>query len=497
MSITPIGDASALADQLVSNLTQVKQTSGTSGDFKSVWNDQAASASANGSGSDLPLSANRDKGNRNDNVKDTSENVNKDRTVDSADKTDEASKTDVKGKDRPEKSESVKTDNTDGKMLKDEEIESATEVLATILADLEVKIADILNMDPEEFNALLEDTFEDPFALLNKEDLSTFVLKALGADSELSLITSEEDYAKFSESLNALTEVLGTETPIRDMNVSEFVTAVEASVEISDEEPMAAEGTVSREEVPEIRNEDRTEDRTATRFVRNSNGDLERVDVTESGAETGEAKIVRTAPEAQKQSRDTDNGSESHQPGAAVNTDTAGQVQVAGTEAAESAAPESYVSDPRQIADQILDHMKTVTDGDFSDVEMQLHPASLGTVQIHVTNNAGVITASFVTENEAVKAAVESQIVRLNEQLEAQGIRVEAVEVTVASHSFEGNLESGNRETSEESGNGRRRTRRINLDGESGEPDTSSMEEEERIAAEMMAANGNKVDYTA
>ncbi len=493
MSITPIGDASALADQLVSNLTQVKQTSGTSGDFKSVWNDQAASASANGSGSDLPLSANRDNGNRNDNVKDTSENVNKDRTVDPADKTDEASKTDVKGKDRPEKSESVKTDNTDGKMLKDEEIESATEVLATILADLEVKIADILNMDPEEFNALLEDTFEDPFALLNKEDLSAFVLKALGADSELSLITSEEDYAKFSESLNALTEVLGTETPIRDMNVSELVTAVEASVEISDEEPMVAEGTVSREEVPEIRNEDRT----AARFVRNSNGDLERVDVTESGAETGEAKIVRTAPEAQKQSRDTDKGSENHQPGAAVNTDTAGQVQVAGTEAAESAAPESYVSDPQQIADQILDHMKTVTDGDFSDVEMQLHPASLGTVQIHVTNNAGVITASFVTENEAVKAAVESQIVRLNEQLEAQGIRVEAIEVTVASHSFEGNLESGNRETSEGSGNGRRRTRRINLDSESGEPDTSSMEEEERIAAEMMAANGNKVDYTA
>ena len=140
--------------------------------------------------------------------------------------------------------------------------------------------------------------------------------------------------------------------------------------------------------------------------------------------------------------------------------------------------------------------MKTVTDGDFSDVEMQLHPASLGTLHVRVTNNAGVITANFVTENEAVKAAVESQIIRLNEQFEAQGIKVDAVEVTIASHSFEQNLESGQSDTGSENGRPARRTRRIDL-GEDGEIDASSMEEDERIAAEMMAANGNKVDYMA
>ena len=142
--------------------------------------------------------------------------------------------------------------------------------------------------------------------------------------------------------------------------------------------------------------------------------------------------------------------------------------------------------------------MKTVTNGDFSDVEMQLHPASLGTLHIHVTNNAGVITASFVTENEAVKAAVESQMVRLAEQFEAQGVRVEAVEVTVASHGFEGNLDqsAGQSESGNESSRSGRRTRRIDLSGDD-ELDTSEMDDEERIAAEMMAANGNKVDYTA
>ena len=491
MSITPIGDASGLADQLVSNLTQVKQTSGASGDFKSVWNDQAASASASGSGSDLSLSANKDNGSRDDNVKDSSVNVKNDRGSDRTDKTDEASKTDVKGKDSPEKPESVKNDNTDGKMLKDEEIESATEVLAAIVAELETKIAEILNMDPEELGALLEETSTDPFALLNKEDLSAFMLKALGADSELSLLTNEEDYAKFSEAMNSLADTLGQVTPVKDMTVSELKTAVDEIA--SAEKPIAEVQDETPDKAPEIRRDDKL----TVRFVRNSNGDLERADVTESGTEVGEAKVVRSAEGAQRQKSGT--GTENSENHSAANMNLNEEVAPVGEnvpEAVENAAPESYVSDPQQIANQILDHMKTVTNGDFSDVEMQLHPASLGTVQIHVTNNAGVITASFVTENEAVKAAVESQIVRLNEQLEAQGIRVEAVEVTVASHSFEGNLESGNRDASEETGNGRRRTRRIEL-GDDDDLDVSSMEDDERIAAEMMAANGNKVDYTA
>ena len=70
------------------------------------------------------------------------------------------------------------------------------------------------------------------------------------------------------------------------------------------------------------------------------------------------------------------------------------------------------------------------------------------------------------------------------------------MEVTIASHSFEQNLESGQNDPGSENGRPARRTRRIDLGGD-GELDTSSMEEDERIAAEMMAANGNKVDYTA
>ncbi len=155
----------------------------------------------------------------------------------------------------------------------------------------------------------------------------------------------------------------------------------------------------------------------------------------------------------------------------------------------------SYNTSVNEIAEQILERMKTVTDGDYSDVEMQLHPASLGTLHIHVTNNAGVLTASFVTENEAVRSAVESQMVRLIEQFESQGIKIEAVEVTVASHAFEQGNDAGRSNESNE-GNPRR-SRRINLGDYADEEGIEGLNEEEKIAAEMMAANGNTVDFMA
>ena len=73
----------------------------------------------------------------------------------------------------------------------------------------------------------------------------------------------------------------------------------------------------------------------------------------------------------------------------------------------------------------------------MTQMEMELHPASLGNVRVQVAAKDGVITANFTTENESVKAALETQVVTLKNQLEEQGIKVEAVEVTVSSNAFE------------------------------------------------------------
>ena len=89
-------------------------------------------------------------------------------------------------------------------------------------------------------------------------------------------------------------------------------------------------------------------------------------------------------------------------------------------------------------------------------------------------------------------------MVQLKENFAEQGVKVEAIEVTVQTHQFEQNLEQGrgnNSNTANETGAGRKRTRRINLNTAFAEEEPQT--EEDRIAADMMSANGNTVDFTA
>ena len=114
-----------------------------------------------------------------------------------------------------------------------------------------------------------------------------------------------------------------------------------------------------------------------------------------------------------------------------------------------------------------------------------------------LTSKGGEITAQFHVQNEAVKAALESQIVELKDSLREQGVKVEAVEVTVESHAFESNLWQGQeRNDSASYQGGKKSHRRINLNALE-EDFEESADEEEKLTAEMMRVNGNTVDYTA
>ena len=78
-----------------------------------------------------------------------------------------------------------------------------------------------------------------------------------------------------------------------------------------------------------------------------------------------------------------------------------------------------------------------------------------------------------------------------------QGIKVEAVEVTVSAHAFERNLSDNgqNRGEQPEAEAKRKRVRGINLDG--GIEDIEELDEEDQVTADMMRRQGNTVDYMA
>lgn len=132
-------------------------------------------------------------------------------------------------------------------------------------------------------------------------------------------------------------------------------------------------------------------------------------------------------------------------------------------------------------------------------MEMQLNPENLGKIYIHVSEKAGAITAQISASNESVKEALQAQIVTLKENLSQQGVKVEAVEVTVESHEFEQNLEENarrdqnNAEQKEQNASGARRSINLNdLEALSG-----LMSEEEDLVAKMMQDNGNQMDVIA
>ena len=117
---------------------------------------------------------------------------------------------------------------------------------------------------------------------------------------------------------------------------------------------------------------------------------------------------------------------------------------------------------------------------------------------LNISSKEGAVSATITATNEAVKEALEAQIINLKENLSQNGIKVDAVEVTVASHEFERNLEQNSSKDEQnamyhENNNKRRK----NIDISSLDDLSGIMSEEENLLAQIMKENGNSVDYMA
>ena len=151
------------------------------------------------------------------------------------------------------------------------------------------------------------------------------------------------------------------------------------------------------------------------------------------------------------------------------------------------------------IVRQITEKITVSVSEDVTKMELQLHPASLGNVNILLTSGKDGIVAKFTTQNLVVKEAVEAQMVQLQQKFDEQGIKVTSIEVTIASHNFEQNLEQGNDRQSQNSSDERKvkPLRRINLTELEDDEVEELTSDAEKIAVQMMAANGNSVDFSA
>lgn len=143
------------------------------------------------------------------------------------------------------------------------------------------------------------------------------------------------------------------------------------------------------------------------------------------------------------------------------------------------------------IINQVIDSVKLMASRELTSMEVMLNPEHLGSVHITVTARNGIVSAQIAAQNEQVKTALENQMVTLREQFESQGLKVDAVEITVMAHSFEAGQNFGQSESERKQGESKVH-RKLDLSSFDDE-----LEEDLESTAPAPKAEGSSVEYLA
>lgn len=476
-------------------------------DFQSVWNNQMGKNTQNAADAQKPVQKPASGTQKQEQPAENSDVARTEGTQDAGEKleqpTDGSQQPAKTGKEAMEGSGRAEGEHN-AKELSPEELQAAMEALGAAAMELMREIADAFGISMEELQAALKELGMEPMELLQPAGLAEAVLKLGGAQDSLALLTDET----LCDNYKALMERM---TGLMDEAAEGLKADPEELRALMAEKPVTAEGqenalveAVPGKEAVEERVPERTALEGAVYVERDSGRDTENraEEITKAPDFAAEDSLRPEAgrPEGTGDKKDgekqPERDAEGGQPGNLFAQEFKPLQPEAGVQQAQNVSQGSpWDADTQDIMRQIMDYMKLQLNADTTNLELHLHPESLGTLHIQVEAKAGVITASFIAQNEAVKAALESQIVQLKESFEEQGVKVEAIEVMVQSHAFERNLEQG-RGQGQEGGEPSRkaRVRRINLNDLS---DMDDMEEEDALAADMLAAGGSTVDYTA
>lgn len=392
------------------------------------------------------------------------------------DKAAQESKVDSSSDKTAKTDDSVKTDkaqtvdqktNEDG--LTDEQMEEVAEVVATMVQT----IAEVLDVPVDQVTEAIEALGLEDMQVIDSAVIPELVVELTDASDTMDIMTDENIYSDVKELMAASDNLMNELATELDVPVDELKDLISHKVE-----ELKGDG-----------DEKIVVDTTASGFEVVTETDSEKL------PEVGAAKQNTDSRDAKGDDR---SGQASEGMGFANSVIDSLRNAVSEVQDNAQLSYTSGANQTEEIMNQITDSIRATMKDEVTEMEMQLHPASLGNVRVQVASRDGVITANFTTQNEQVRAALEAQVVQLKEQLNEQGIKVEAIEVTVSSHAFERNLnEEGERGQSQNEAEAKRkRVRGINL-SEMTLDDMEDIDEEDRVTADMMARAGNTVDYMA
>lgn len=438
----------------VSGTAQTKASAKKSGDFKSVMAASLANGATNGNIGKTNIKDNLiNVQNTNTNKISAKNNTSEDKSsvTGSAKNADTSSISDVNSK----------ADNKD-----------VTDTVKEVCEDIKDAIKEEFDVSDEDIKAAMELLGLTALDLLSTAKVAELIEQLTGTDA-LTLITNEDMMQSFNNIINAVDDA--------NADIADMLGVKTEEVGIVLEQNNIA---------PVVNSEDTAkQDNVKESDAKNADDNINQtVDNQESLSEVLAKKITTESDGKAKNNMSESNEANNKVTYADVAdnmisniTDTFADIITEGISTVKEA----------DIVNQVIDSVKLMASRELTSMEVMLNPEHLGSVHITVTARNGIVSAQIAAQNEQVKTALENQMVTLREQFESQGLKVDAVEITVMAHSFEAGQNFGQSESERKQGESKVH-RKLDLSSFDDE-----LEEDLESTAPAPKAEGSSVEYLA
>ena len=388
------------------------------------------------------------------------------------------------------------------------------------------EVKDVLGIDDDTFANAMTALGLSPLDLLESNNLAKLVLFVNGSSDFTDLLTDEN----MMNQLNELSDILGNLNweDLTGMSKSDFLEGVEdfnaklqtGSEVFKEDAPALAQETAvdaadsgntsenvsAEEESAANTNNVSTEKKSAqgettVNTSDNSSDTKVEVSVTKSEESSSQQSSYSSQSEddmsevTHDQTISEDDVTTDNQH--TVRNDFIQNLNQAVNDTVHVAKPESVrMQQMVDIVNQVVEKIKVSIGTESTSMEMQLNPEHLGKLLLNVSSKNGVMTAVFSVQSEEAKAALESQMYTLRENLELRELKVDAVEVNVSDFDFSHSDQQTMNGDQSKADNGNGRQMKFEFDDESSEEAVSN-EEKEAVRKQVMRDNGSQIDFTA
>ena len=368
------------------------------------------------------------------------------------------------------------------------------------------EVRDILGVDDETLANAMTALGFSALDLLDTSNLAKLVLTINGSSEFTDLLTDENMMNQLNSLIDVVENINWEE--LTGMSKEDFATALANSMQQSDIEDENLMTTVSDGETFSVVQEDTPDRQVNVQTDVSDNITDAKQDVTvvveknQNKAEPGSAQTDSDAgknmsEEIAESTVSDDDAVSGRQTNVQNNFIQNMEQAVTNVEQTQSARPNTVrMQQMVDIVNQVVEKIKVSLGTDSTSMEMQLNPEHLGKVLLNVSSKNGMMTAVFSVQSEEAKAALESQMFTLRENLELRELKVDAVEVNVSDFDFsrsDQTMDGG--QSKADDGNGKQM--KFDFGDDSSDESAISNEEKEAVRKQVMRDNGSQIDFTA